>query len=350
MSQAFCAGISNNGLWIIEIINISLSVFGLIISILITIHSCKEIPKNNTLSPIIKHLFYHALFWNFIIIITTLIQSSICLFTDIYENILGSITIIACCILMLILLATLIYRLYSSFASSAYALSIINITTLTILFSIIVILAAATAVEWLTITIVFDGNWNALHYTITIAAGWVNCVMMAVYIFASSWCVYLFVKKLLKLIKSQQQSVRSLDLANIQLSNSQKNLIDKTSKYASLLTLATVTSFVTGICWIFSQFYWDRHDEYNYNTTNSYITEVMIMIGCMDSTINIVCLYFQFSFASFFYNKYCKLLQYFWEKMITFKVKKFAKKRTIEFRKIKLKTNTDEDESDDETR
>ena len=57
-SYHFCAGISNNGLDILQVFMVILSLTGLIITIVMTYHSCHEISKLQKLNPILKILYY----------------------------------------------------------------------------------------------------------------------------------------------------------------------------------------------------------------------------------------------------------------------------------------------------
>ncbi len=79
---------------------------------------------------------------------------------------------------------------------------------------------------------------------------------------------------------SSVADVNSLTLKKTQLSNIQKKLIQKTSKYIGLLTIAIISTCLTATGWLLSNALWDKDD--NYGTMNSYLTELMLLITGTD--------------------------------------------------------------------
>lgn len=337
-SEHYCQGISNNGLDIVEILMVIVSLTGLCVAIYVTFHSLQYLPKSKKLAKPPKISFYCCLICSYIVFISSAISAFICLLTDVYENFLNSMAIISFTILILILLITLIYRLFSSFATSSYAVKGITKWIFYILYSIILICAILNIIERCLVAIKFNGDWNAAakQYPFT-ASGYVGFIGLLLYISTSIYAVFLFIKKLMELTKSQMQS--TMDITNIKLSNSQKKILNNASKYVSLLALAIFTSILTAVGWSLSTFIWDPVE--NYNTWNSYLEEIMILITAIDTIVNLICLYLQFGFTSKYYNKWCCGLQCCWHKALTMNVMNSVS--PTQFTKVETNPNSEDE-------
>eukprot|EP01084_Bolivina_argentea_P059156 107984_1 len=346
-SSAYCAGVSQNRLYILEVVQMFICFIGIIVTIYVSYDSCKHIPKMERLSVQIKYLFYSTIACTYIANIAALIQSAICLFSDIYENMLRSISIISFVVLILELLAILMKRLHSSFKNSTYALSTTHTTILIFMYLVIVFLCAFSVAEYTIVTLNYDGNWNKhekeLQYTTRIF----KICMILSYILTSAYCITIFTIKLLKLTKLQMTSVldvNALTVKGTHLSNVQKKLIQKTSKYIGLLTVAMSSTCVTATSWLLTNVLWDKND--NYGTLNSYLTEVVVLLTTFDSIVNIICLYLQFPFSNRYYNILCKCNQWLCQKVLTIYVEKSSNAKR--FQNVPTRSTDVEDCTDEE--
>ena len=82
-----------------------------------------------------------------------------------------------------------------------------------------------------------------------------------------------------------------------------KELLYVTTKYVTLLSIAIISSFVSwsvsiGLLLMRGNANVQRRSWLMYNTINCTLV-------CIDCTVNIICLYLQYSFAQRYYDKYC---------------------------------------------
>ena len=115
------------------------------------------------------------------------------------------------------------------------------------------------------------------------------------YVITTITGMYLFASKLMILIDLRATSIKNVvdinhehEQVDIHLNTSQERLLNQTSRYVSLISIALISSFVT-----FSIFLlW-------------YEFIAMRIICHIDCAINVICLHLQYPFATKSYNKYC---------------------------------------------
>ena len=303
-TKVLCSG---NDLLIMKIIQIIISVLGQAITIYISYHAVKKLPKLKKLSVILKRLFYVTLICADIILSTSIIKQCLCLFdaaSGIVISTCRSLIICAYNILILSLLSTLIYRLFTSFKGSVFELHISIEWTFIILFCSVVFGSIMTIISQVMVSFVFAGDWNAAVNQYPLLSGWIGAVTLMLYILISIASLSLFVFQLLKFAKFQTD----IDSGE-QLSKSQKKTINKTSKYAALLSIAIFTSIINAIIWIISEYLWDYTLGQTFSTKNAIIAEIGFMTTYIDVIINEVCLYLQFSAVAQCYARYCRHYQ-----------------------------------------
>eukprot|EP01084_Bolivina_argentea_P029222 54228_1 len=312
------------------------SILGLIISSLITYHSILEIPNLKLLDWVIKYLYMSYIIISYIIFILAFIQSLLCIITNEYDIvlILNALFLILSLTLYLLLLAILIFRLYTTFMDSYYKLSKLSQWILFILYIIISIFAVFNVIEeiiW-SAHLYTNKNVDSFHHVID----WFDICAILFYILTSIYCIYLFASKLMELTSQ-------IATAHI-LNEKQKALIQKTHKYVSIFSLALITTFFTLILWVLYSI------AYRVSKLEVLSLKMVIFAHVIDYIINIICLYLQFSFAAKYYDKYCKCIQHCccWKKVFIINVRKSSSKRFKELETSEREDIADETDLDSE--
>ena len=200
-----------------------------------------------------------------------------------FYNATGTLFIASYVILLLGIENTLLLRLHYTFKESIYKLTSRQSLTLVILFIILTIFAFAVASLYALYTAesVNIGEYGYLSMLIVVAVGGI------LYLLATIYSMYLFARKLLILTKLRATSMKNvMDENALKLNKTQTKLIKQTSRYITLITIAMITSSITITIFIF----------WRSNT---------IMVAYFDCTINVICLYLQYPFATKYYDKYC---------------------------------------------
>ena len=148
---------------ILRISTIIIALIGLVIVSYITYHSVCEIPKLQKLSHAIKYLYCASIGATYLVLLLSLTISILCLASNnfVYSDIiLEAALYFVSYISMLILLAILILRLYTTFRQSAYKLSTNHIIALTVLYSLNAVLLILVTMENAFVTFLYQGNRN----------------------------------------------------------------------------------------------------------------------------------------------------------------------------------------------
>eukprot|EP01084_Bolivina_argentea_P036730 67918_1 len=141
-------------------------------------------------------------------------------------------------------------------------------------------------------------------------------ISFGLYLITSVYAMGVFGRKMYKITKSNSTSVKNvLDPNKIKLNKVQQQLLNRTSRYVSVLSVAilsTMMSFVV-MC-----YFYVRQNEASF----PFIRIVVPICVCMDTTCNMICLYLQYSFAEEYYHKYCRWCGYAWNYFFTTKTER----------------------------
>eukprot|EP01084_Bolivina_argentea_P010488 19534_1 len=287
---------------ILTIMLLIISSIALIMLSLIAYHSCSKILKQERLHDAVKFMFMASVITSYFLFIIILTRCIICIGWNLYLPVmyLDSIFILVYCTLLQILLAMYFFRLYSAFNDSTFALTKLQMSILGSGYIIITILMILYIIDYMIVSIRYKGDWKRdnryfLEGMLGIW-GYMGPIALTLYIFVSIYALYLFINNLLKLVK-----MCSFDA---ELSPSQRFMINSAAKYASILSLAIITSIISVIGWNVATLLWDV--TANWNQYNSFLQQIMLLTSTMDAIVNELCLYLQFSFTAKYYDKYCQ--------------------------------------------
>ena len=275
---------------VVALIVITVSLVGLFITGCI---SCFKLQKMAKLNIIMKWLFYSTFIFSLTSEICHCLVILLCQFInygpveiEIYNIRVLHITLYM--MVLLSLISTLIARLHFSFRDSIYGLSNLHKT----IFILLMILLTSSGIS--SCLGLFLDRFPANFET--------SLVSGITYTIATGYSVTLFAYKLMKLVNIRAASVKDvMDENAIKLNKSQTKFIAQTSKYLSLLGLATLSSIITVITlavFIATQLQW--------------VGYVMGIHISMDTLVNMILLYLQYPFAKHYYDKYCKWSNKFW--------------------------------------
>eukprot|EP01084_Bolivina_argentea_P131266 231717_1 len=322
---------------ILMIFLVIISITALIILSFITYHSSIELSKLKKLRPSIKYLFITSIIMCYFLFIIALTRSIVCIGWNVYLPVIymDAEFMLLYCTLFQILLAIYILRLHYTFNDSAFALTKLQMSIMGSLYIIITILMALYVFDYMVVTFHYQGDWKrADRYFLEGILGYMGPIALVLYVIVSIYVLYLFVDKLLKLVK--------MGSFEAELSPSQRNMIHSASKYASIFSLAIITSIITVIGWNVSTLLWDNNT--NWNQGNSFLQQIMLVSSTIDAIVNITCQYLQFSFTAKYYNKYCRKcmgMECCCKRILTYDVKK--SNQCVEFTTISADGTSDED-------
>ena len=289
----------STGHQILQILTLIISPIGFGIISLIAIHSFRELRKLIKLHHIIKNLYKTSVLSSSAALLIAFIQTIICQ-VDPYDDwvifIMDSIFYLVAYVTFLSLLATLIFRLYNTFYASTYKLSNTNIWLFGITYTIDVILFTISIMEFMYITFAHKGDWIAYSNQFGFNGGYFSIGAIILYIIIGCYAIFLFVKKLMTIA-----TARDYTMKQISLNEKQKALIKRSTKYVSILSLAMFTSFLVSISWICGTFLWSESED-----INAILDQSMMLLTLIDSIVNVICLYLQFTFSNEYYEKYCQ--------------------------------------------
>ena len=209
-------------------------------------------------------------------------------------------------ILILSLLATLITRLYHTFEASIYRMSNLQKRVYWIVYITIVIAGIVSFSINISIVTVDPSQTPEKHFELSLAGIFTFVFAALLYFLTGSWAVYQFTRNLLALARLQAPTMKNI-LSNqrakdVKLNASQQKLINRTSRYVSLFSVAMVVTIIlvlTVFLDALGKFYLRRF-------------EVALIIGALDVTIHVITLYLQYNFATKYYKKFCKCLDILW--------------------------------------
>ena len=223
-----------------------------------------------------------------------------------------SMTILFYCILMLILLATLIHRLYITFDESVYRITRIKRFIVYTLFIITCLLFITSIIIYI-ISFPLTQNQQLSNQTMRSRldlSAYFGEAAFGAYIITSAFVVSLFAQNMMKLTHSISTSIQDVHSVN-RINAKQTNLINKTSRYVSLFSMALFSTTITMICLYTIQQFLDHG-------TNIRLTaaQIITQIATIDSLINVhICLTLQYQFTTNVYNRYCVWIECVWKRI-----------------------------------
>ena len=300
---------------------------GLLLQIIVGLKSIKEIPKLKELNKSIKLLYYVAIISSLIFTISR-----------------GSATIFYCCIgdyyiaeffypiecifytcIVACLLGTLLSRLYYTFNHSIFEISKMKMYTLIICnIGFFTFGIGSTIILFIIRIRGLNYNDNEINQLFNLSILFASIAAMF-YFIGSVFTSFLFVSNLFKLITLRQLSSynKNNDIEikkQIKLSEHHLVIIDQISRHVALLSLAIFTTILTMMSYGI---------VVNARNNVSILLEIFGIVEIIDVTINVICLYLQFSFAKKYYVKYCKCLQLFWKYIFSALTKHSMIKKSI---------------------
>ena len=106
----------------------------------------------------------------------------------------------------------------------------------------------------------------------------------------------------------------------VQLNEQQIKLIEHTTRYVALLTIGIMSSIIVMLVCIVSG------DVFGEDWNMEWFQVAYIFVS-IDMSINTLCLYLQYSFATKWYQKWCKCVHLCWRCMLTHEATKTLSKR-----------------------
>ena len=296
-------------------------IFFLVINILIIvaigITSIRKFDRNLTkIHSVFKYLFNVA--WIVSVIALLLFASGMICYLLIQFNISNHLKMISyfnssaflfCYLLMLIILFTLLYRLYFTFQDTMYQLSNTAIFILVSLYTLVFIgfLSIEISAYCVTIQDRFGelANMSAM-----------SLPTFALYITLTIIAIVLFSKRLMLLTDNRASTINKFeddaDISPPQLNLHQIKMIENATRYISLLVMSVLTDCMTMIILFPFVKYYIEIESYG----NKW-QFILIMAPNITILVNIICLQLQYPFGTKYYNKYCSLMHKCWRSILT---------------------------------
>ena len=298
-----------------EIITIIIVSIGLILSIIISIITIKCILKMAKLNKILKYLYITSNIAICLDLIFGILSPTLChLHSESVSHIMFIMGLLFYYILMLNLLATLIYRLYITFNQSIYKITKIKKYIVNSLFIITCLLFLTTMIiQCISAALIIQKKLeNGERRQYMLLAIYFNVTAFLTYIITSAFVVYLFARNMMKLTHSRATSMRNvhdMNMADINLNKKQTKFIKNITRYVSLFSVALISSIFSMI-WVFIVFG-------DVLPAGIQVTAFQLVIqeSCIDAVINLICLALQYQFATNFYEKYCKWIEWCWKRV-----------------------------------
>eukprot|EP01084_Bolivina_argentea_P110102 196658_1 len=269
----------------------------LVMIIIVTTISILHLLKMKNMNATLQWLFYLSAFGCCIVLISNIFQFIFCFTSnELSESslIAGLVGMFGYLIYIDCILATLLVRLYTTFNESAYGMS--DITRIIFIISMVVI-----AIVSITI-LIFNVLWFISIQVYWFLFVWFLIVVkFLLYAVCATSAVYMFSRNLFSLALQQtSQSCKNVS----KLKASQQKMIHMSAKYVALFFIAIVFAVLSIIFFTLATF----------SLMSFHFHSIMLGICC---SVNIICMYLQFSFASYFYGKYCRCVDECFKKRMT---------------------------------
>eukprot|EP01083_Nonionella_stella_P060433 157813_1 len=283
-----------------DIIPMILDIILLITISIIGYSTIKHLQALSKLNRLIKYMYYLAVMCAVLALTSRIAMISTCYIptSTVPSNVFKLPHYLCYAFLMQCLLITVCARLYYSFKESAFRLSTVQRSVLSVLLIVELVTRLLSSVVT-TAFVIQHPNEPLIHASnagLRAAAGILLSIIITIY------AMTLFVSKLFKLVKLRSATMiantNGTDRESIKLNEKQAKMINVIARYISLLSLGMFTSIVTGfVLGIASR-----------SNTMAYAPSVVDI----DLFLNAVVLSMQFPFANPYYERYCKCFQSCW--------------------------------------
>ena len=142
------------------------------------------------------------------------------------------------------------------------------------------------------------------------------------YVGSSIYGMAAFAHKMYKLTKLRSTSLKTNiveleHISKITINSGQAKLLDRTSRYVSLLSIAICSTFITFAVFFICLQFFDNDIK-----TRRYAFNIAILGTAMDCMVNVLCLWLQFPFTKSFYDRYCSGCGRLWNWLFTTKTER----------------------------
>ncbi len=325
-----------------EIINIITSASGLLITVLIIIHASINLPKQTKMENFFKFLFWLTASLAILTLTFDILSTTFCVENIAKPSLISTvISLSSYLFLLLVLLTTLLTRLKITFDGSVYEISKHKKCGLFLLYLVSMSLAIS-AICLFTIRVYRSYNikdWIDSTESIQFnrASLITGSLSGAFYIITAVWAVYIFSQNLMNVAILTSSTDIDYD-GDIELNKTQIKMIDSIARYVALFTVSSITSLLAVI--ILSAGKWWPGSDYRHG-------QIYMIISGIDTVVNLLCCYLQYSFNIKYYEKYCGCLGC-WTPYFKKRMKHNMQKKHLE-RKNQLqplKTSTDDTQQD----
>ena len=236
-------------------------------------------------------------------------------------------------IFIIIILATLLYRLYLPFKGSIFDISKCQ------KFAFVVLLAVTIFWAIFSVELYFQDRDHEEDSLALLAAespllSIYSALFGIFYVITSSYGLFIFAQKMQGITKLQIGSFKNIkDKKNIRINADQKEILDAATKVISLLSIAlftTLIGFIANVI-VLSGWHWMVHHEDDVDTFEFWRLSINLWVLPFDCMINILCLHLQFPFANNVYLKYCGYCAKYWKLIMVKKTERSLMKKFMEY-------------------
>ena len=172
------------------------------------------------------------------------------------------------------ILVTLLFRLYYIFKESTLEITKIQKWLFIIIYIIGILCIITTDADYF----IYDAN----EYIMWIAAA----IGMVIYFGLSIYGMILFTLKMNRLFNMEKSE-----------GHQSIHLLNTTRKYVTLLSFSILSSWIVCLCIVVLSVF--------IHSDNDIVNAILASIVCIDSVINVICLWLQYRFNQRYYDKYC---------------------------------------------
>eukprot|EP01084_Bolivina_argentea_P180100 311146_1 len=313
--------VSNQSYQIIEIVTIIMTVIAVVTSCGIIFHAMKQLPKQTKIKNIFKVLFYASASFTVLTVVTAGAATILCVEGEERWSLASaSCSLCSYFLLLFSLLTTLLLRLYHTFHGSSYEVPKCKQIIMWILYILFLLCATAAVAMFILLVYKSYNNSNFVGSHAYVIFNWI-CVTLAclagiIYLFQSAWACYIFVNKLMLIANLGASSMISLKansenendkITAYSLNTKQTKLINSISKYVNLFCLATIGSIIVIIV-LSGRKWFAKNDQHRLHA------QIYLIMSSIDALVNLICLYLQYQFNTFYYMKYCEFLERCWKR------------------------------------
>merc|ERR1712228_962399 len=225
----------------------------------------------------------------------------------------------------ILILTTLLLRLYFTFRDSIYKMSKLSTTLFAISYAIMILVGCCS------LAVIF---WRTMIGTYTALSSKLLAIFMSslgfIYCSITASAISLFAKNLMTITNlraSSFQPIPSHDTCetqkDVKLNEEQMKMIENATKIVSLIVICILTSLLTVSFMAVFGYMFSRDVEH----WDIELFQIVYIVKSIDVLINVICLYLQCSFAKKHYKQYCVLSHKCWRYILTQKAAKSLYKK-----------------------